>query len=83
LAGELGCAFDCLALDAPPAVLRRRVAERYAVGEDASEADRQVLEHQLAARQALTPAERARTLFVDTREPPVLDRLLAVLSGPG
>ena len=83
LAGELGCAFDCVALDAPPAVLRRRVAERYAGGEDASEADREVLEHQLAARQGLTPAERARTLFVDTRDPPALDRLPAVLSGPG
>ena len=82
LADELGCAFDCLALDAPPSVLRRRVAERYAVGEDASEADLQVLEHQLKSREALTPAERARTLFVDTREPPELDRLLTLLSAP-
>jgi len=83
LAAELGCAFDCLALDAPREVLRRRVAARYSLGKDASEADQRVLEHQLALRQALTPAERARTIFVDTRKSPVLDRLLPVLIGSG
>jgi hypothetical protein len=80
LAESHGCPFDILALDAPVAVLRRRVAGRYAAGDDASEADLAVLERQLGAREALTPAERARAIFIDSREPPALDRLARLLS---
>jgi aminoglycoside phosphotransferase family enzyme/predicted kinase len=51
LAGELKVPFAILAFDAPPEVLRERVARRAAEGLDAADADVQVLEHQLATRE--------------------------------
>jgi aminoglycoside phosphotransferase family enzyme/predicted kinase len=81
LAQRLACPFDILALDAPPEVLRRRVARRHAVGDDASDADLAVLAHQLATREPLSAAERGRAIFVDTRRAPTLDALVRELSG--
>jgi hypothetical protein len=66
LADAVGCPFDILASDAPAALLRRRVLERHAAGTDASEADLNVLDRQLANREPLTDAERDRAIFVDS-----------------
>jgi uncharacterized protein len=80
LAERLGCPLDILALDAPPAVLRARVRARHRAGTDPSDADVAVLEQQLAGREPLGPAERARALFVDTRGVLPLEDLARLLS---
>ncbi len=80
LARRLGCPFDILALDAPRAVLCERVASRYAAGDDASEADLDVLRHQLASREPLSAAERERAVFIDSCRAPNLDALVWTLS---
>jgi predicted kinase len=80
LAEALGCPFDILALDAPTAVLRRRVLGRRAAGTDASEADLAVLDQQLADREPLTGTERARAIFVDSSGVGALEGLVRLLS---
>lgn len=52
--------------EAAPAILRARVQARMARGQDASEATLEVLEHQLAHAQPLSPTEKLHTLRVDT-----------------
>lgn len=69
LARALRVPFAILAFEAPEAVLRARVAERAARGQDASEAGVAVLEHQLATREPLTPQERAEAIVVETVRP--------------
>lgn len=64
LAGELGVPFALLAFDAPPEVLRDRVARRAAEGLDAADADVAVLEHQLATREPIGADEQA--VLIDT-----------------
>jgi hypothetical protein len=83
LAAEVGVPVDILALDAPRWVLRERVQRRLAAGTDPSEADLDVLSGQLAVRQALGPAERARSIFVDTRSSLPLEALVSRLSPAG
>jgi len=58
-----------LATEAPETVLRERVRERAARGQDPSEADEAVLDRQLAARQPFTRAERTRVIAIDTHAP--------------
>ncbi len=69
LAQELGLPCRLLVLDAPPEVLRQRVAQRQARGDDPSEADLTVLEQQLQQREPLAPEEQALAVRVDTRQP--------------
>jgi hypothetical protein len=47
-------------------VLRRRLQQRTAAGADASEADRDVLEHQLGKAEPLTSVELGSTVTVNT-----------------
>jgi hypothetical protein len=79
LAGELGVPFAILAFDAPPDVLRERVAKRAAEGTDAADADVTVLEHQLATREPIAEDERAFTVDIDTSCDVDWDALLARL----
>ncbi|MDP2261557.1 MAG: AAA family ATPase [Hydrogenophaga sp.] len=60
LAEEQGVPFHILACEAPVAVLRQRISERQARGNDASEATVAVLEQQLGWLEPLSDAERAR-----------------------
>jgi aminoglycoside phosphotransferase family enzyme/predicted kinase len=62
LAQAVGCPFHLLAPEAPPQVLRARIAARQAAGHDASEATLAVLEQQLGWLEPLDDAERARCL---------------------
>lgn len=64
LAAELGVPFALLAFDAPPDVLRARVARRAAEGLDAADADVAVLEYQLATREPIGADEQA--ISIDT-----------------
>jgi hypothetical protein len=66
---RLGVPCRMLVLDAPPAVLRERVAQRMAEGRDPSEADGAVLERQLQQREPLDADEQACAVQVDTRAP--------------
>ena len=59
LARQLKLGFGILACDAPEDVLRARIDARHAAGGDPSEATQDVLTQQLAARELLSPAERA------------------------
>jgi aminoglycoside phosphotransferase family enzyme/predicted kinase len=58
--------FAILDCAASPAELRRRVRARARKGRDASEADLEVLEHQLSIVEPLDRAERRRAVTVDT-----------------
>lgn len=69
LAQALGVPCRILALDAPEAVLRDRVAQRARAGQDPSEADVAVLQAQLARREALDDDERACAVQVDSSQP--------------
>lgn len=80
LARRLGCPFDILALNAPRAVLRERVVRRLAADRDASDANLEVLHHQLASCEPLGASERARALYIDSRTPVALDALVRTLS---
>ncbi|MBW3539719.1 MAG: AAA family ATPase [Planctomycetes bacterium] len=65
LADRLGVPFFIADFRAEPDVLRARVAERSHRGGDASEADRDVLERQLAHAEPLGDDEQIRVLAVD------------------
>ncbi len=58
--------FVILDVRAQESVLRARVAQRMQHGRDASDADLTVVARQLATREALDDAERARAVLVDT-----------------
>lgn len=85
LAAELGVACAILDCHAPEATLRARIAARAADGRDASEADGRVLAWQLGQVEALSAAERACALEVDTESDgpeAALARLAATLGRP-
>ncbi|NNK38927.1 MAG: AAA family ATPase [Xanthomonadales bacterium] len=65
MAAERGAGLTIVDCTAPEAVLRQRIRRRQAERRDASDADIAVLEHQLQAREPLTPAERDRAIEVD------------------
>ncbi len=69
IAERSGAPFHILDFQAPLDIVRSRIAKRLARSDDASEADLEVLEHQLAAREPLTPAEMAATFAVDASGP--------------
>jgi aminoglycoside phosphotransferase family enzyme/predicted kinase len=66
LAGQAGTACVIAHCAAPEAMVRRRVAEREARADDASEAGVPVLERQLASAQPLAPDEAAIAVTLDT-----------------
>jgi aminoglycoside phosphotransferase family enzyme/predicted kinase len=85
LARRLQVAWVILAFDAPEAVLRERVRQRAARGDDASEAGVEVLAAQLAQREPLAGDEIDATLRIETTGSvswsallPALDALLEV-----
>jgi aminoglycoside phosphotransferase family enzyme/predicted kinase len=69
LAEECGVPFLILDCEAPDQILRERVSQRGQA--DASEANRAVLERQLARREPLTEAEQTLAVTVDTTKAPV------------
>ncbi|MDD2544998.1 MAG: AAA family ATPase [Burkholderiaceae bacterium] len=69
LAEAVGVPFRLLAFEAPVEVLRARIVQRAAQGQDPSEADLAVLDAQRAQREPLAPGEQAQALAVDTTAP--------------
>ena len=66
LADELGVPFQVIDCQAAPDVLRQRVRERSARGDDASEADEAVLAQQFARDEPLMADELGRAIVVRT-----------------
>ena len=69
LAERMNVPYVILDFHAPLALLRKRVAARQARGNDASEADLEVLNRQIAIREPLTPLEMEASLVVDGARP--------------
>jgi len=66
LASELAVPFVIVACRAPDGVLRERVSQRQSVGRDASDADVNVLERQLATAEPLDPSETSAAVVLNT-----------------
>ena len=75
VARACGVPFTILHCEAPPALLRQRLAERAARADDPSDADARVLANQERSQEALDDAERAMTIAVDTAAPIDIDAL--------
>jgi len=75
LATELGVPFTLLQCSAPLEVLRARVHERAARGQDASQADVKVLELLRTRIEPLTGDEAGRAIVLDTSGGPVVPEL--------
>jgi len=76
LAAQLNVPCTILACRAPAETLRRRVAQRSAQADDASEADLTVLHGQFAALEPLTDEEQTSALTINTAVPQAPQRLL-------
>ncbi|HZP85246.1 MAG TPA: AAA family ATPase [Burkholderiales bacterium] len=66
LARRLGVPFAIASFTAPDHVLRERIAARARAGKDASEANIEVLEHQLRTHEPLTAIEQPYSVVFDT-----------------
>jgi predicted kinase len=77
-AAKVGAPFAILDVTCPSSEVRRRLAERSARDEDASDADWRIHEEQVRTAEALEPAERAVAVTFPSGEPPEA-RILALL----
>jgi len=80
LARQLKVPFKILALEAPAAVLERRVSERHVRQRDASDATLAVLEDQRRTMEPLRDDERAFAVFVDTSRHMGVDTIASLLA---
>ncbi len=82
LAEALKVPWAILHCEAPPDVLRSRIAQRLLQGKDASQATTDVLAVQQSLQNPLTPTEQARTMCADSREfvdvTPLLHKWMAI-----
>jgi hypothetical protein len=79
VAAQLNVPCTILAFCASEETLRRRVAQRSAQADDASEADLAVLHGQFATLDPLTAEEQAAALTIDTEAPQAPQRLLEAI----
>ncbi len=82
LARRLGARLHLVCCEAPPEVLRARIAERVRTRRDASEADQAVLEWQMAHRERVCPQEGIDSLEVSTADPRAFERVLQSILSP-
>ena len=75
MAARLDAGFIILSCEAPTELLRTRIAERYRQQSDASEANLDVLEHQLRTADAFGDDESASVFAIRTAEAVDTDRL--------
>lgn len=75
LAQEQHTDFCILNFKAVPEVLRQRIRHRAAQGTDISQADLEVLQHQLQHHDPLTQEEQHYTIEINTEEPSSTERL--------
>ncbi len=81
LAADCGCPFVVLEMEASDAELRERILRRQAEGGDASEADIEVLERQLAGREPLDTKEVERAVRCHSGADLPLDAINALADG--
>jgi predicted kinase len=81
LAAAAGVPLVILSCRADPAVLAARVAARQRRGADPSDADRGVLETQLATLEPVGADERTDVVEIATAEPGALERAIAAIAG--
>jgi uncharacterized protein len=79
LAARQGVAFVVLACQADPAILAERVQERAASRVGPSDADVDVLEHQLKSRERLDSEERVQAIEVETAQPLVCEKVAVAI----
>jgi aminoglycoside phosphotransferase family enzyme/adenylate kinase family enzyme len=79
LAHATGAAVIIIECTAPEDVLRSRLRTRAKLAQDASEADLQVLEHQLQTVEPLTQAEITQRLLVDTEGSVDIDAIVKTI----
>ncbi|MGQ0622680.1 MAG: bifunctional aminoglycoside phosphotransferase/ATP-binding protein [Panacagrimonas sp.] len=79
LARQLDVPYVTASCHAAVAELDRRIAERMRTAADASEADRAVLDHQLATAEPLAEDELPAALFVETGDPAQVSTIIASL----
>ena len=79
LARELGVRCTILAIEAPDAILRARVAKRLAEGCDASDADLSIVDVQRSQQEPLLPEETDEVIPVHTHPGADLEALVARL----
>jgi len=78
-ADDVGSAFVIANCDAPRETLERRIHKRSAAGSDASEADFEVLESQIASQAPLSDEELNYSVTLDTSRMDRLERVLGQL----
>ncbi len=76
LADETGCSIVFISCQAPTHLIEKRIQKRLAEKSDASEADLLVLAKQLSNQEPLTEYEKSETIFVNTREPADMQKLI-------
>ena len=81
LAEALHCPYRILALQAPMPLLRERINARGSAGQDASDADLDVLGLQIAQCEPLTEAEHRSAVFLNTAAPMQIEAVLARITG--
>ncbi|NOX08207.1 MAG: AAA family ATPase [Gammaproteobacteria bacterium] len=79
---SLALGMPCYILDcqAPEAELAMRISQRQRAGNDASEADLDVLKHQLKTAAPLTPAETLRSIPIDTCQILNINKILSTVN---
>jgi predicted kinase len=81
LAEDVSCPCRILSLQAPMPLLRERISARNGAGQDASDADIDVLSLQIAQREPLTEAEHRHAVFLNTAAPMQIESVLARITG--
>lgn len=76
VASSMQVPWFVLAFEAAPDLLRERAERRAAKAQDASEAGAEIVNHQLASLEPLTPEERQHSLAIATDTSPDWSRLL-------
>ena len=71
LAGDLRVPFVIVACQAPQRILEKRVEDRQTMGQDASDADVEILRQQVNSQVPLSDAELGLTISLDTSREPI------------
>jgi hypothetical protein len=80
LAASLAAKFVIISCSASERELQTRIERRHRASDDASEANLEVLRHQLQSVEDLEDCERAAAISVDTGDPGTLQRMARVLT---
>jgi len=83
LAARMNAEFQILDVQASEACLRQRIAARSQTGHDASEADQDVLSHQMRTHEPLSNDELLEAVVIESQQPQSEEQALGILRGGG